>query len=166
MSERDSLQGLYTLIFARRLLESALPGSLAKPLRLDNFIISRYEVGIDRLIDGQIELNVFALPDDGISLEQANLSLSDALAQLGVNGVPEKSFDRIKKRWLQTARREAGDLDTLLWRTWWHISSGVEPNNSSDHLNRIESVTLSDLNSLMATLGKPQRKSIGLIKGE
>lgn len=165
-SEQDSLQGLYTLIFARKLLESALPGSLAKPLRLDNFIISRYDIGINRIIDEQIELNIFAVPDDGISLETANLSLSDALAQLGAEGVPQKSFDRIKKRWLQTAKREASDLETLLWRTWWHISSGVEPNDNLDHLQRIESVNLSDLNSLMAALGKPQRKNVGLIKGE
>lgn len=162
----DKLQSQYTLEFARRLLESALPGSLAKPLRLDNFIISQYDLDVFKLLDGQVELNIFAKPDEGISLENATGSLKEAITQLGIDGVPKKSFERIKKRWLQTAQREGGHTDTLLWRTWYHLSLGLPPNSQAAHLQRIESITLSDLDSLIAALGKPQRQVVGLIKGE
>jgi predicted Zn-dependent peptidase len=162
----DDTQGLYSVQFVRQLLESALPGSLAKPLRLDNFIISQYELDIFKLLDKQVELNILAWPDDGISLDNATQSLADALTQLGEDGVPKKSFERIKKRWLQTAQRRGGDADELLWRTWFHLMLGLQPNSQADHIQRIESITLTDINSLLASLGKPQRKVVGLIKGQ
>ena len=164
--DNDKLQSQYTLEFAQRLLESALPGSLTKPLRLDTFIISQYDLGVFQQLDEQVEMNIFARPDDGISLEYATESLKEAITQLGVYGIPKTSFDRVKKRWLQTVRREGGDSDTLLWRTWHHLSLGLLPNSQAAHLQRIESITLSDLDSLIAALGKPQRRVVGLIKGE
>jgi len=163
---QDSLQGHYTQQFAQRLLESALPGSLAKPLRLDNFIISGYELEVFMLLDGQVELNIIAWPDKGVTIDSANQKLVAALQELGETGVPLKSFERIKKRWLQTARRESNDSELLLWRSWYHIMLGEIPNTHADHLNRIESVTLSDLNGLIKAISNPQRKTIGLIIGE
>jgi len=165
-SEQDRTQGYYTQQFTERLLVSALEGSLAKPLRLDNFIVSGYELFVYNHLNEQIELNIIAWPDDGISIEYAAESVTAALKQLGLEGVPQKTFDRIKKRWLQTAKRENSNVDNLLWRTWVHVSSGLEPNTKSDHLERIASVTISDVNSLIAALGNPQRRTIGLIKGE
>lgn len=165
-TQGDELQDQYTLQFTQRLLESALPGSLAKPLRLDNFIISGYKLGVIKLLDKQVELSILAWPDEGISLNNARGSLVAALLQQGIDGVPAKSFERIKKRWLQTARREGGDAQTLLWRSWSHLSLGLAPNNQAEHLQRIESITQSDVNSLLTAFGKPQRKVVGLIKGE
>ncbi len=162
----DEQQGAYTIEFARRLLESALPGSLAKPLRLDEFIVSGYELNMFKLLSDQVELLIFAWPDDGITLEVASESLSAALSQIGENGVTRKSFDRIKKRWLQTATREDANARAILFRAWHQISYGLEPNTHADHLQRIESVSLTDLNSLFSSLGQPQRKVVGLVKGE
>lgn len=165
-TEGDELQDQYTLQFTQRLLQSALPGSIAKPLRLDNFIISGYNLDIIKQLDEQVELNILAWPDDGISLEKAKESLVAALLQQGIDGIPAKSFERIKKRWLQTARREGGDVQTLLWRSWSHLSLGLAPNSPAEHLLRIESITQSDVNSLLSAFGKPQRKVVGLIKAE
>lgn len=162
----DNQQGAYTIEFARRLLGSALPGSLAKPLRLDEFIVSGYELDVFTLLSDQVELLVFAWPDKGITLEFASESLAEALSQLGADGVPKKSFDRIKKRWLQTARREDANPQAFLSRAWYQISLGLTPNSYADHLQRIESVTLTDLKALFSALGAPQRKVVGLVAGE
>lgn len=165
-SERGAIQDEYTLQFAQRLLESALPGSLAKPLRLDNFIISSYELSVITLLDKQVELSLFAWPDDGVSIESASDRLTMALKTIADEGVPVKSFERVKKRWLQTAKREGADMNATLWRAWHHISLGLTPTTQSDHLRLIESVSLSELNSLITALGSPNRKVVGLIKGE
>lgn len=165
-SQGGALQDEYTLQFAQRLLESALPGSLAKPLRLDEFIISEYQLGLWKLLEDQVELYVFAWPDEGVTIEEASASLKGALKTIGENGVPVKSFERIKKRWLQTARREGQNANTHLWRAWHHITLGLIPNGQEEHLRHIESVTLSDLNDLLIALGNPQRNVVGLIEGE
>ena len=165
-SEGGALQDEYTLQFAQRLLESALPGSLAKPLRLDNFIISEYQLGLWKLLEDQVELYVFAWPDEGVTVDEASASLKAALKAIGDNGVPIKSFERIKKRWLQTARREGQSANTHLWRAWHHITLGLTPNGQEEHLRHIEAVNLSDLNELLIALGSPQRNVVGLIKGE
>ncbi|MFK8076717.1 MAG: M16 family metallopeptidase [Granulosicoccus sp.] len=165
-SESGAVQDEYTLQFAQRLLESALPGSLARPLRLDNFIISEYQLGIWKLLEDQVELYVFAWPDEGVTMDEASASLKAALKAIGENGVPVKSFERIKKRWLQTARREGQNANVHLWRAWHHITLGLTPIGQEDHLRHIEAVSLSDLNDLLTALGSPQRNAVGLIKGE
>lgn len=165
-SEFGIVQSQYVFQFAQRLLESALPGSIAKPLRLDNFVISSYELSVGRLLNDQAELNLIAWPDNGVSLEEASDKIRWAIKKTGDEGVPQKSFDRIKKRWIQTATRESSSSDTLMWRAWHHISHGLEPNSQEDHLRRIEAVTLTELNSLMRALGDPQRRVVGYINGE
>jgi len=101
-----------------------------------------------------------------VSVEDATERLTASLSLLANEGVPRESFDRIKKRWLQTSKREGTDSNEILWRAWSHLSQGLEPNNQADHLKRIESITLSDVNSLINALGNPQRRIVGLIKGE
>lgn len=165
-SQGGDLHDEYTLQFAQRLLESALPGSLAKPLRLDEFIISEYQLGLWKLLEDQVEFYVFAWPDEGVTIETASASLKAALKLIGESGVPVKSFERIKKRWLQTAQREGQNANTHLQRAWHHITLGLTPNGHEEHLRRIESVTLSDLNDLLIALGSPQRRVVGLIEGE
>lgn len=165
-TQGDDLQRYYVMQFVQRLLESALPGSIAKPLRLDHFILSGYNLGILELIDNQVELNIVAWPDEGVPLEHAVKRLKAALQQQGTAGVPQKSFERIKKRWLQTAQRESGDKQLLLWRSWTHLSAGLTPNAQADHVRRIESVSQTDVDSLLLVLGEPQRRIIGLITGE
>lgn len=165
-SQGGALQDEYTLQFAQRLLESALPGSLAKPLRLDNFIISEYQLGTLKLLEDQVELYVIAWPDEGVTIETASAGIRAALKDIGKTGVPVASFERIKKRWLQTARREGQNAMTHLGRAWHHITLGLIPNNQEEHIRHIESVTLSDLNELLIALGSPQRTVVGLIEGE
>jgi len=162
----DKLQDEYTQQFTTRLLLSALPGSLAKPLRLDNFIVSSYDLDIIKILDEQVEMIVFAKPDDDITLDTVSLSLRQVLAEQGADGIPEKSLERIRKRWLQTARRESGDPQTALWRTLRMLSLGLSPNTEADHLRRIEAVSKEDVDSLLATLGKPKRRISGHIKAE
>lgn len=162
----DKVQENYTREFVLRLFNSALSGSLAKPLRLDNFIVSDYQLVIEQFLENHVELLFFARPDDGIGLEVVDEHLRSALSQQGLQGIPTKSFDRIKKRWLQTANRERGSDQNGLWRAWHFLSQGLEPIGDAEHLQRIDAVTQQDVNSLLAALGTPERKITGLIKGK
>lgn len=164
--KEDAQQNEYTRQFTERLLRSALPGSLAKPLRLDQFIVSEYQLEITQLLDKQVELVVVARPDDGVTLSKVGQSLQAALTHIGKSGIPEKTLARIRKRWLQTAQRESNNPQTTQWRTFQMLSMGLLPNTNADHLQRIEAVSKADVDSLLAALGDPQRKILGHIKAE
>ena len=164
--QNDRLQEEYTLGLVQRLFESALAGSLAKPLRLDNFIISGYELILEKALDKQVELVMFAKPDADISLEKASSSIRQAISTQGEQGIPVKSLERLKKRWLQTAQRTSGNEQNTLWRTWQNISLGHEPNTYADHIKRIEAISKADVDSLLAALGATDRQITGFIKGE
>ncbi len=162
----DDIQEEYTRELVQRLFDSALPGSLAKPLRLDNFVISEYQVGLNKILDDQIELIIFAKPDAGVSLETAAKKIDEALLLQGEQGIPLLSFERLKKRWLQTVKRESSYEQDHLWRAWRFLSLGLEPNSGTDHYKRIEAISKADVDALLAALGAPQRKITGFIKGE
>lgn len=164
--KQGRLQDAYTARMLENILQSALPGSLAKPLRLDNFIVRQYELSLYKILDQQIEFQLWASPDDGVSLEEVAQQVDAALVTLAREGIPEKTIERVRKRWLQTSTRLGKNPYETLFRAFNHLSLGVTPNDLDDHMDRIAAVSKGDLDVLLQALADPERRVTGLITGK
>lgn len=164
--ERGRLQDVYTVQMLQTILQSALPGSLAKPLRLDNFVVRGYELSIHQILTDKVEFFLWASPDEGVTLEDAAQKTKAALVQLAESGIPEKTIERVRKRWLQTEKRLGKKSGHTVGRSFYHLSLGIQPNNVDDHLDRIAAVSKQDIDTLLHALARPERQVTGLITGE
>jgi predicted Zn-dependent peptidase len=153
----DPLQDIYTTRFLSELLGSALPGSLAKPLKIDDFVVSAYNVRLDRKLRDQIQFFFQSRPDDGVAAETVSVKLRASLLQLAKNGIPEKSLERIRKRFYQEASRRSDEPDYILGRSMRNLTAGLDPNTSADHLERISAVTKADMDQLIRAVTNSQR---------
>ncbi len=161
----DRTQDVYTAQLLQNILQSALPGSLAKPLRIDNFIVRQYELNIFKLLAEQVEMQFWASPDAGVTTERAAAEVEAALLSLAEAGVPVKTLERTRKRWLQTEKRLSKNAGSTLFRAYQHLSLGIAPNNVDDHLQRIARISEEDVNTLLRALAKPDRRVTGYITG-
>lgn len=88
------------------ILDSRLPGGLAKALRYDARIARGYSMWLEPLDDSHIQLTFDATPDTGVDGAEVLSALETSLNDLAAKGIPSKTFDRIK------ARQVAGLDDT------------------------------------------------------
>lgn len=153
----DGLQDIYTARFLSELLGSSLPGSLAKPLKINEFVVSAYNVRLDRKLRDQIQFFFQSRPDDGVAPETVAAKLRASLAELADKGVPEKSLERIRKRMAQEADRRGDEPDYILSRALRNLTAGLEPNTSVDHLARIASVTKTEVDALIKAVAGSHR---------
>lgn len=154
----------YTKRLLAAVLDSALDGGIARPLRMDNFVLRSFSVDLVSFLEDQFELMLFAEPDKGVSLEQASKSISDTLNELASKSVPAKTLERVRARMLQTERRTANSRDHTFYLLAEQLSSGLTPVTSSEHLEYIKNVTLEDVNLLLRALATPERRAIAFIK--
>ncbi len=160
----DRVQDYYTMAVARELLNSALPGGLAKPLRLDNFIASEFGVYLGMLVEGLINISFEAKPDDGIPLEQLAEATKLALQIIVQKGIEPAVLERIIKRLTKTATRRAVDSEYLKNRALSFLTLDLEPNNSSDQLMRLKLVTKAHVDDLLKAMATPVRQVEGFLR--
>lgn len=153
----DGLQDIYTTRFLAELLSSNLPGSLAKPLKIDNFVVSAYNVRLDRKLRNQIQFFFQSRPDEGVAPPTVAEKLRASLAELAGRGVPEKSLERIRKRMAREASRRGDEPDYILNRALRNLTAGLEPNTSADHVARIASVTKAEVDALIRAVADSHR---------
>jgi len=156
---KDPLQDIYTANLLRAILTSALPGSLAIPLRMENFVVSEYELYLNEVLNDHFELVFVARADEGITWQAVSNEFRTALESIAEAGIPEKTLERMRKRFLQTERRIGTDSQEAWYRAHEHLSFGLEPNTQEDNLQRIEAVSLNDINSLLRALASPLRRA-------
>lgn len=153
----DGLQDIYTTRFLTELLRSSLPGSLAKPLKIDDFVVSAYTVRLERKLRDQIQFFFQSRPDEGIAPPTVAAKLRASLADLAGHGVPEKSLERIRKRMAREAKRRGDEPDYILNRALRNLTAGLEPNTSVDHQARIASVTKAEVDGLIRAVADSHR---------
>ncbi len=153
----DPQQDYYTADFVKKLLRSSLPGSLEQPLRVDDFVVARYEVNLIRNLRNAVQFFFGARPDDGVDLAQVSQKLQESLVLLAQEGIPERSLERIRKRFAQEAERRNDDVDYALERAIAFLTAGLEPNDSADHLRRIARVSKADIDQLLTSVTNRQR---------
>ncbi len=153
----DRLQDIYTVGFLAELLSSNLPGSLAKPLEINEFIVSSYSIGLDRKLRDQVQFVFQARPDDGVAPETVSVKLRESLVELAESGAPQKSLDRIRKRFLREADRRLDEPNYIIGRALRNLTAGLEPNGAEDHRERIEAVTKADVDTLIRAVADRHR---------
>lgn len=154
----DPLSDWYTIQFVKMLQRSSLPGGLSKPLRSDNFVVSGYDFFLRKMIDGQIMFGLQANPDDGVSFAEVDAAVTDAMASTAKLGVPAKTVDRLRKRWLQVAERRKDEADYIRNRFFEHLTAGLDPNSIQQHRRGIENIEKVQVDSLLKALAIPHRR--------
>ena len=155
----------YTGQLLQTILTSALPGGLAKPLRLDQFVFRGFDLHIFGLLNNQIEIQFFAEPDEGLDLHLGATRYVEALQSLASNGIPAQTIERVRTRTLQREARLEKNADHVFWRANRHLSLGFAPNSWEDHRQRIESVSKADLDAMLRSIAFPARRAFGLLVG-
>ena len=82
MGSGDRLQDVYNVRFLVELLGSKLPESLAKPLKIKDFIASSYSARLDRKLQDQVQFLFQARPDECVAPETVSTKLRDSLVAL------------------------------------------------------------------------------------
>jgi predicted Zn-dependent peptidase len=84
--------------FLHDILDTNLPGGIAKPLRFDAFIAESYQLSITALDEEYIEVRFAARPDKGVSLGQLKAAFEATLSKSAKDGIPNKTFERVLGR--------------------------------------------------------------------
>jgi len=162
--EKLSLEDWYALKLLQASLDSALDGGIARPLRMDNFVLRSFSFNLSSYLNGFIEMTLYAEPDKGVSLEQASMAIGNTLTEIAATGIPEATLERVRQRMLQTESRQATDV----WETYSQLvdklNAGLDPVTTEQHLNYIKNVTIGDVNDLLVNLATPKRRSVAFIK--
>ncbi|MDB3936110.1 insulinase family protein [Granulosicoccus sp.] len=160
----DPVRNWYTLRLLESIIDSALPGGIARPLRMDSFILRTFGLNIIDTLQDYFEFSLFAAPDKGVTLQHSTEKIADTLHSIAEKGIPQETLERVKKRMLQTAERNANDFDSNYIRLAEQLSAGVTPVIGNQHLNHIKAVTLEDVNDYLDALANPERRAIAHIK--
>jgi Insulinase (Peptidase family M16) len=80
------------------ILDTNLPGGIAKPLRFDAFIAESYRLSIVALDEEYIEVRFAARPDKGVNLDQLRTEFEETLDESARETIPKETFDRVLGR--------------------------------------------------------------------
>lgn len=160
----DSVKNWYTLLLLNSIIDSALNGGIARPLRMDNFILRSFSVELRNVLADSFEFDLFAEPDKGVTLQQATTAIEETLLSIAEQGIPQTTLDRVRKRMLQTTLRTEDHFDTAYRLIAHQLSAGISPVTGDQHIENINSVSLADINNLVKQLANPLRRSIAYIK--
>ena len=160
----DAVSNWYTLRVLESIIDSALTGGIARPLRMDNFILRTFELSLGSTMQDYFELSLFAAPDKGVTLQRSTDEIAKALQSIAAKGIPEETLERVRARMLQTEGRNANDADSDYVRLAEQLSAGITPATEDQHLNFIKAVTLEDINNYIDALANPARRAIAHIK--
>jgi len=161
--KRSAIENWYTLSLLQSVLDSALEGGVARPLRMDDFILRSFAIELNAYLSDYFELFFYAEPDNGVSLNQATTAINDTLSALAVTGISDATLERVRSRMLKTENRISGDDNSNYDRMSAQLASGLNPADSREHINHIQNVSLKDVNAMLRALADPMRRAVAHI---
>lgn len=162
-NRQTDIANWYTLWVLDSILDSALEGGIARPLRMDNFVLRSFDMDLRSYLADYFEFTLIAEPDRGVSLLQASTAVTETLGSLAKTGITKETLERVRGRLLQTQQRKNDSTDNHYARMSQQLSSGLSPVNSKQHLQNIENVSLTEVNDLLRALAQPKRRSVAHI---
>ena len=163
----ERLKDLAVLELAKRVMRSSLPGSLTKPLRMDNFIFSQFYLTVFSRIEGQVQFYFSGRLDENISHKNAHGKLLKAINANAKTGVSEEVVSRIRKRIIRTMKRKIEDAEHMILLATTDLSNGVLPQTTAGQIALLNSVTAQDINQLLqAIAGADRWATVNLLNGE
>ncbi|MGB3553796.1 MAG: hypothetical protein WBA25_04050, partial [Jannaschia sp.] len=109
----------------RDILDTRLPGGLAKPLRYDAEISRRFEVEIWPLDERYVTLRITAEPDRGVSLTEMQAAFEAALTETAAAGIPAGTHARVLERFDGFWPDWTDDGEVALWMGAYTIDRAV-----------------------------------------
>lgn len=164
--KQSDIDNYYSLWILRNILDSALDGGIARPLRMDNFVLRSFELEVSSYLSNYVELTFYGEPDKGVELEQAATAITDTFKMVAESGIPAKTLQRVKTRLLQTQKRQRQNTESHYNRMSEQLSAGLSPVTYSQHIKNIEKVSLQDVNELLQALVSPKRRAVALITSD
>lgn len=146
----DRLQLQLDLLHA--ILDSPLDGSIAKPLRFDDFIASSFSLNLSAIEPGEVLMTVSAVPDDGIGLSDLLTTFEDTLRAIADEGIPEATFDRVREKRFSFYEKHKGRRFRALNLMINQIGDDAEPIAPKIHIKRYGKAALEDVNGLIRAL--------------
>lgn len=135
-----------------QLLDSALEGGIAGPLRYDAFIARSFDLGLSLNAGTHLEMWFSARPDSGVSLDTLQQAFELALQSSSEAGIPEQSFNKVKQRYLADVTNTDDKPEFTRRVLRQQIMNRLPPLGYSDILNAAQTVTLGDVEQLYRAL--------------
>ena len=142
-----------------RVLDSTLPGSIARPLRFERFVAESYTLELDAFAPRHVLLGFFARPDRGVSLEALMRELETTIAEIAEHGIPDRTFIRIRQRYVDGLRRR-DDPEKLAVQEITRVAdsrTGETPRGPFEIRADAWKITREQLDALMRALAGPGR---------
>lgn len=137
------------------ILATNLPGGLAGPLRYDAAIARYFDVQIDPIDEGNIEIEISSYPDSGVTLTELQTAFETQLRAIATQGIPQATYDRALVRfkvfwpdWLDKDKAAQWIADYTVSR----VSSLREPLSERDLKKLKNALSLNTTNILLTHL--------------
>ncbi len=153
----DRSLDLAVMRLTNRLLVSALDGGLAKPLRLEKFVFSQFGADFFQYGQGQVQFYFSGRLDESNDHSSAQIALSLAIDELAAAGIPKKSLERVRKREVKVFERRSDEARFTINLATNDLSFGIDPLPVSQHVEKINSVTVDQVNGLIRSLNGAHR---------
>lgn len=143
---------------AERFLSSPLPGSLAKRLRFDDFIFSRFSFSASMVLNRRVEMHFAGRPDIGVSRDRAASAFWEALTATAHTGVREEDVQRTAARMIGEVERRARDSSFAVHRLIADLAHVLEPRAADAYIDDLRSVTKVEVDGFITALAGARRR--------
>lgn len=139
------------------ILDSAMEGGIAGPLRFDAFLAQSFRFHLAHLGQGQVEISFSASLDEGVSRKELLSTFESTLEDRLTSGFLAESFERVKKRGLLGANDKLFSAKQKFDAALSWAQSGMPiPGLLAE--NRVyDAITLEELNGLARELAATGR---------
>lgn len=143
----------FSLLLLEKVLNSAQPGGLAKPLYYDDFIVTDINVRLFLLPSRDIGFEVFFRPEDDISTPESQERVRKVLTDLVESGLPAKSVENLRSQTLESARRlgvsQASYHANIAQNSILNLGEALDMNG---YLSGLDQPTAKDLNLVLKSI--------------
>jgi predicted Zn-dependent peptidase len=149
-----------------QILDSTPPGSLARPLRFDAHIASSFDMTLMWLDLKHVLFTFQGVPDTGTSLDELKTALETTLDQIISDGVPQKTFEQVKARELESLMADRSRDEGALNRALDPLLQLLPPYSHEDYIAALRDVSLEEVNRVIAGLRGAGASQITLLEKE
>lgn len=138
--------------FLSAILNSTLEGGVAKPLRYDDYIVAGYSLYFEQTTSDRAMLSFSARPDNGVDVKTVLEKFEQVIFDIGEDGIPAKTFDRVRKREIANIEEYLDDSGFISGLVMGQILNDKDVISSKQYLTYFKKVSLEDLNEIMKML--------------
>jgi len=146
------------------ILDSTLPGGVATPLRFDNFIAASFDFDLYQQAPDSLRLSFSARPDVDVDLKELQAAFEEVMVGIYENGIPQESFDRVKKQQLDDLEDTKNKPRYTLSNVVQHTALRRTPWGYSSDLKAMNDLSLEDVNVMLKALSSEGRVVIRRVR--